>query len=90
MLKCWSYDPDKRPTFKYCLSLVNELYLQHLRNPVTGAHEGQYISTVPFGKPPPTSLHEPHTHANTITAFAAPDGVSNQAYFQDENHNSGN
>lgn len=29
-------------------------------------------------------------HANTITAFAVPDGVSNQAYFQDENHNSGN
>lgn len=51
MLKCWSYNPDQRPTFKYCLSVVEELYLEYLRNPVTGAHEDQYISTVP-GKNP--------------------------------------
>ncbi|CAH0553544.1 unnamed protein product [Brassicogethes aeneus] len=47
MLKCWEYIPDKRPTFKYALEVLVNLHQDNLRNPITGAHEGQYISTVP-------------------------------------------
>jgi proto-oncogene tyrosine-protein kinase ROS len=46
MLKCWEFEGDKRPTFKYCLDVLENLHLQNLRSPSTGAHEGQYISTV--------------------------------------------
>ncbi|KAJ8934365.1 hypothetical protein NQ314_013406 [Rhamnusium bicolor] len=66
MLKCWEFEPEKRPTFKYCLEVLENLHRQTLRNPTTGAHEGQYISTVP-------------------ELYA---GISNAAYFRDENHNS--
>ncbi|KAJ8952660.1 hypothetical protein NQ318_020975, partial [Aromia moschata] len=47
MLKCWEFEPEKRPTFKYCLEVLENLHRKTLRNPTTGAHEGQYISTVP-------------------------------------------
>ncbi|XP_045468365.1 proto-oncogene tyrosine-protein kinase ROS isoform X2 [Harmonia axyridis] len=47
MLQCWLFTPDSRPTFKYCLEVLENLHQQNLRNPTTGAHEGQYISTVP-------------------------------------------
>ncbi|KAL3277022.1 hypothetical protein HHI36_012384 [Cryptolaemus montrouzieri] len=47
MLKCWQFVPDTRPTFKYCLEVLENQHLQNLRNPTTGVHEGQYISTVP-------------------------------------------
>lgn len=50
MLKCWNSEPEKRPTFKYCLEVLEDLHSQTMRNPVTGAHEGQYISSVPEGK----------------------------------------
>ncbi|KAK9875123.1 hypothetical protein WA026_005916 [Henosepilachna vigintioctopunctata] len=66
MLECWQFIPDARPTFKYCLDVLENLHQQKLRNPTTCAHEGQYISTVP------ECVH----------------GVSNEAYFQDINHNS--
>ncbi|CAG9858272.1 unnamed protein product [Phyllotreta striolata] len=66
LLKCWEFDPEKRPTFKYCFEVLEALHRQTLRNPTTGAHEGQYVSTVP-------------------DLFA---GISNAAYFRDENHNS--
>ncbi|XP_044258516.1 proto-oncogene tyrosine-protein kinase ROS isoform X1 [Tribolium madens] len=46
MLKCWEFEAEKRPTFKYCLDVLDNLHLQNLRSPTTGAHEGQYISTV--------------------------------------------
>lgn len=47
MLQCWLFTPESRPTFKYCLELLENLHQQNLRNPTTGAHEGQYISSVP-------------------------------------------
>ncbi|XP_057670694.1 proto-oncogene tyrosine-protein kinase ROS isoform X2 [Diorhabda carinulata] len=47
MLNCWEFESDKRPTFKYCYEVLENLHLQTLRNPTTAAHEGQYISTVP-------------------------------------------
>ncbi|XP_074032211.1 receptor protein-tyrosine kinase sevenless isoform X2 [Leptinotarsa decemlineata] len=47
MLKCWEFEPESRPTFKYCFEVLEELHRRTLRNPTTGAHEGQYISTVP-------------------------------------------
>ncbi|RZC34249.1 proto-oncogene tyrosine-protein kinase ROS, partial [Asbolus verrucosus] len=46
MLKCWEFEGEKRPTFKYCLDVLEHLHLQNLRSPTTGAHEGQYISTI--------------------------------------------
>ncbi|XP_076250339.1 receptor protein-tyrosine kinase sevenless isoform X2 [Rhynchophorus ferrugineus] len=46
MLQCWEFEPDKRPTFKYCLEILDGAHRDHLRNPITGAHT-QYISTVP-------------------------------------------
>ena len=46
MLKCWEFEAEKRPTFKYCLDVLENLHFQKLRSPSTGAHEGQYISTV--------------------------------------------
>ncbi|XP_071055369.1 proto-oncogene tyrosine-protein kinase ROS isoform X1 [Onthophagus taurus] len=65
MLLCWSFEPEGRPTFKYCLDTLTKLHEQVLRCPVTSAHTGQYISTIPD----------------------QPDGVTNQLYFQDYNHN---
>lgn len=50
MLKCWESAPEKRPTFKYCLDVLVNLHQDNLRNPMTAAHEGQYISTVPDRK----------------------------------------
>lgn len=50
MLKCWSYEPERRPTFKFCLEILEGLHLNSLRDPATGAHDGQYISTVPQSK----------------------------------------
>ncbi|GJQ85805.1 sev [Trypoxylus dichotomus] len=47
MLLCWSFEPERRPTFKYCLETLSILHDKISRNPVTGAHNGQYISTVP-------------------------------------------
>ncbi|XP_017769031.1 PREDICTED: proto-oncogene tyrosine-protein kinase ROS isoform X2 [Nicrophorus vespilloides] len=47
MLSCWSYDPEGRPTFKFCLDELEKLYAQNMSSPMTGAHIGQYISTVP-------------------------------------------
>ncbi|XP_044756024.1 proto-oncogene tyrosine-protein kinase ROS isoform X2 [Coccinella septempunctata] len=47
MLQCWLFTPDSRPTFKYCLEVLEDLHQQNLRNPTTGAHVGEYISTVP-------------------------------------------
>ncbi|KAJ8921659.1 hypothetical protein NQ315_010568, partial [Exocentrus adspersus] len=47
MLKCWEFVPERRPTFKYCLDVLENLQQEILRNPTTAAHEGQYISTVP-------------------------------------------
>lgn len=46
MLECWDIEPEKRPTFKYCLIVVEKLQMQIPKNSVTGAHEGHYISTV--------------------------------------------
>lgn len=46
MLKCWEFEQEKRPTFKFCLGILDELHRRTLRNPTTAAHEGQYISTV--------------------------------------------
>ncbi|XP_050308693.1 proto-oncogene tyrosine-protein kinase ROS isoform X2 [Anthonomus grandis grandis] len=46
MLKCWALEPEQRPTFKYCLEVLDHEHREHLRNPVTAAHS-QYISTVP-------------------------------------------
>ncbi|CAG9822767.1 unnamed protein product [Phaedon cochleariae] len=66
MLKCWAFDQEERPTFKYCFEELENVHRKTLRNPTTAAHEGQYISTVP-----------------EMIA-----GVSNEAYFRDENHNS--
>lgn len=49
MLKCWEFEPEQRPTFKYCLEVLDHAHRDHLRNPTTGAHS-QYISTVPDRK----------------------------------------
>lgn len=46
MLECWDAEPEKRPTFKYCLTVVEELHSQIPKNAITGAHEGHYVSTV--------------------------------------------
>ncbi|XP_060523893.1 proto-oncogene tyrosine-protein kinase ROS isoform X2 [Cylas formicarius] len=46
MLKCWEFEPENRPTFKYCLEVLDRAHQQHMRNPITAAHS-QYISTVP-------------------------------------------
>lgn len=46
MLKCWDATPEERPTFKYCLGILQQLHTDTCRKPITGAHEGQYISTV--------------------------------------------
>ncbi|KAG5883190.1 hypothetical protein JTB14_018205 [Gonioctena quinquepunctata] len=47
MLLCWEFEPESRPTFKYCFEVLEDLHRRTLRNPTTAAHEGQYISTVP-------------------------------------------
>lgn len=47
MLKCWEFDPENRPTFKYCLEVLEDL---HGRNSYVETQEGQYISTVPESK----------------------------------------
>ncbi|CAH1131270.1 unnamed protein product [Ceutorhynchus assimilis] len=46
MIKCWELESEQRPTFKYCLEVLDQSHREHLRNPTTGAHS-QYISTVP-------------------------------------------
>lgn len=28
MLKCWSYRPEERPTFRYCLDVLQSLRIQ--------------------------------------------------------------
>lgn len=50
MLECWSFDPDKRPTFKLCLDVLERFHLKCMKDPSLGAHQGQYISTVPHSK----------------------------------------
>lgn len=50
MLKCWNFEAENRPTFKYCLNALTTLHAQTSRNSVTGVHNGQYISTVPQSK----------------------------------------
>lgn len=106
MLLCWSFEPERRPTFKYCLETLNILHDKISKNPVTGAHNGQYISTVPERKLIFLSVLSCF-NANLlswhvivllisvlslcIVIFTEFDGFSNQIYFQDLNHNhSGN
>lgn len=52
--KCWSYNPDHRPTFKYCLEILEEL-ITHIDEdvPLVGTkfeEEPQYITVIPDGK----------------------------------------
>lgn len=51
--KCWSYNPDQRPTFKYCLEVLEELisYVdQDVPLAATIDEEPQYITVVPDGE----------------------------------------
>ncbi|XP_077293792.1 receptor protein-tyrosine kinase sevenless [Arctopsyche grandis] len=72
--KCWSYNPDQRPTFKYCLEVLEEL-ISYVDEDVPLAatidEEPQYITVVPDGA------------CTEITAK----GVTNRIYFMDENQN---
>jgi hypothetical protein len=50
MQKCWSYNPDSRPTFKYCLESLEELMESISQNIILTAsmdEEPQYITVVP-------------------------------------------
>ncbi|XP_030754698.1 proto-oncogene tyrosine-protein kinase ROS-like isoform X3 [Sitophilus oryzae] len=74
MLQCWEHDPEKRPTFKYCLEVLDEAHREHLRNRVTGAHT-QYISTVPDAGMSWKSENDDNDETNREqTPFLSPDG----------------
>nr|ALV82505.1 sev [Leptinotarsa decemlineata] len=74
MLKCWEFEPESRPTFKYCFEVLEELHRRTLRNPTTGAHEGQYISTVPDNEDDATKektpfLKEENSPAEEVSTY---------------------
>ncbi|KAK4881780.1 hypothetical protein RN001_005099 [Aquatica leii] len=46
MLKCWNDEPERRPTFKYCLTMLEDVHVIMLNDNSTDAHNGQYITTV--------------------------------------------
>lgn len=51
--KCWSYNPEQRPTFKYCLEELDALMetVEEDATLITAiAEEPQYITVVPDGK----------------------------------------
>lgn len=50
MLNCWSYQPENRPTFKYCLEVLEELHNSTTDSPLTAVHTGVYISSIANGK----------------------------------------
>ncbi|KAJ9583818.1 hypothetical protein L9F63_021821, partial [Diploptera punctata] len=44
MLKCWNYNPEIRPTFKYCLEVLEELKSKSTDIPLIAFHNGHYVS----------------------------------------------
>lgn len=49
MMDCWTYSPSSRPTFKYCLEVLEELKSSTIDGPLTAIQTGDYISTIPNG-----------------------------------------
>ncbi|KAF5278624.1 hypothetical protein FQA39_LY00666 [Lamprigera yunnana] len=47
MLKCWNDEAERRPTFKYCLTMLEDLHMLMQNDTSTDAHNGQYITTTP-------------------------------------------
>lgn len=91
MLKCWDAEPEERPTFKYCLEVLEALHSEAARNPVPVSGECQYISVVPDGKNYSSNdackwsssyFQNCMQSCHLLTDI---DAVSNEAYFWTEN-----
>jgi len=50
MLKCWNYNPETRPTFKYCLEILEELKSKSVDLPLIAIQNGHYVSRTRNGK----------------------------------------
>jgi hypothetical protein len=50
MLKCWNYNPETRPTFKYCLDVLEELKSKSVDVPLTAIQNGHYVGRTQNGK----------------------------------------
>jgi hypothetical protein len=50
MLKCWNYNPETRPTFKYCLEVLEELKSKSTDIPLMAIHNGHYVSRTRNGE----------------------------------------
>ncbi|XP_069689840.1 proto-oncogene tyrosine-protein kinase ROS isoform X2 [Periplaneta americana] len=49
MLKCWNYNPETRPTFKYCLEVLEELKSKSADLPLIAVQNGHYVSRTQNG-----------------------------------------
>ncbi|KAK7868921.1 hypothetical protein R5R35_014230 [Gryllus longicercus] len=65
MLKTWSYNPENRPTFKYCLETLEDLKSKTAPIPLAAIQCGHYVSRTPNGGIDNQGFFEDENHNNS-------------------------
>lgn len=65
MLKCWNYNPEMRPTFKYCLEVLEELRSRSVDLPLIAIQNGHYVSRTRNGGIDNRGFFEDENHNNS-------------------------
>ncbi|PNF32886.1 hypothetical protein B7P43_G01836 [Cryptotermes secundus] len=65
MLKCWNYNPETRPTFKYCLDVLEELKSKSVDLPLIAIQNGHYVSRTQNGGIDNRGFFEDENHNNS-------------------------
>ncbi|XP_021913370.1 proto-oncogene tyrosine-protein kinase ROS isoform X3 [Zootermopsis nevadensis] len=65
MLKCWNYNPETRPTFTYCLEVLEELKSKSTDLPLIPIQNGHYVSRTRNGGIDNRGFFEDENHNNS-------------------------